>query len=200
MTNSSFFNFIGNFIKSPKQVGSLIPSSKFLASELISRSNNENKSTFIVEVGVGTGVITEKILRNLSNTNKYIGIELNSSFAKSAREKFPAVQIINDCASKINHYTFDRFEKKCDAVISSIPWANLSPQKQEEILSNIYDSIAPGGYFSTFSYLGVEKLPKGRAFFSLLNSKFDTVNVSQTIWKNFPPAKVYHCFKKDTLH
>lgn len=56
------FQFIKQYIKNPKFVGAIAPSSKKLAAAMMQPIDFE-KAKCIVEFGPGTGVFTEEIMR-----------------------------------------------------------------------------------------------------------------------------------------
>ena len=54
--------FIKESLKSIKEVGAVLPSSKFVVSKMI-ESINFKRDNLILELGPGTGVITNQILK-----------------------------------------------------------------------------------------------------------------------------------------
>jgi len=86
-------------------------------------------------------------------------------------------------------------QKSTDCIISALPWAGFTQQIQIEILDEIYDSLEVGGEFLTIALLQGTFFPPGIRFSKMLNKKFRTVEKSKILWRNFPPAFVYHCIK-----
>ena len=83
-----------------------------------------------------------------------------------------------------------------DVIISGLPWASFPTELQNEVLGTIFNSLAPGGVFTTFAYLQGFLMKGAHRFRALLKDKFDQVETSKTVWRNFPPAFVYRCRKK----
>ena len=80
-------NFFSEFVKERKTVGAIVPSSKFLASKMLKRIDF-NKNQNIVELGPGTGIFTNEILKKMSLGSNLISIELNKSFHNQLSHKF----------------------------------------------------------------------------------------------------------------
>lgn len=68
--------FLFEYIKNPRSVGAVLPSSKYLATAMINAIDFENTNC-IVEYGPGTGIFTEKILARVHPSTTVILIEQN---------------------------------------------------------------------------------------------------------------------------
>lgn len=55
--------FLQGFLRSPLEVGSVIPSSKFMVNKVINCISQEKPQT-IVELGAGTGVLTRELVKH----------------------------------------------------------------------------------------------------------------------------------------
>jgi phospholipid N-methyltransferase len=79
--------FLTSFLRSPKQVGSIIPSSKSLTNKLVQNVSNE-ESGVILEFGAGTGVITRKLQQHYSN-KRLILFEKDNILREYLKNQFP---------------------------------------------------------------------------------------------------------------
>ena len=144
----------------------------------------------IAELGPGTGVVTERIRSLLPE---------EATFLASRR-----MSTGSGClASAIRTWTWSTVTpRSCTATQikaglalrcgdRGLPFSIFDEPLQRAILGAIQASIAPGGHFTTFAYLQGLKLPAGRRFRRLLEEHFETVAVSDVVWKNTPPAVVY---------
>jgi phosphatidylethanolamine/phosphatidyl-N-methylethanolamine N-methyltransferase len=183
------------FIRNPKQTGSILDSSNDLA-ELITSTANLQNANCIVELGPGTGVFTQKILYKKQQACQFIALELNPTLAHQTQQKFPNEAIYNDNATNTGSYLLKHRQQHCDTVISGLPWASFNTSLQKEILESITTSLSSQGEFLTFTYLHSLALPSGKRFQELLKKNFTSVTKTKTIWKNIPPALVYHCKKE----
>ncbi len=191
MTKQLFFK---RFLANPGIVGALCPSSPALCREITSNINIESAEA-VVELGPGTGAITDEILARLNPQTKFVAIELDNKMYESLRKNRPALNVVNDSAENLPEIMKDADIRYLNAIISGLPWAAFPEKLQCGILNSITDSLSEGGYFTTFAYLQGLLLPAGQRFKKLLNKSFKEVAVSRVIWNNIPPAIVYRCKK-----
>lgn len=187
--------FFGMFLKDPKTVGAFFPSSRDLTGAMIREGGNLTTSDLIVELGVGTGVLTSHIAEHLPASCDFFAIELNPVFAEQVQEAHPDLTIYQDSAAHIRDYLVKHEADHVDTIFSGIPWANLPEPVQKELLGALYDSLASGGKFITFAYTHSYYFRSSIRFRELLQRQFDTFQVSPIVWKNFPPAVIYTCTK-----
>ena len=191
---------IKEFILKPVTVGTVWPSSKSLCHEMVSGVDIEH-AKLIVELGPGTGPITEYILNHKNPNAHLVAIELSRSLCDKLSEKMPEAEFINASAEELPALLKERDYDLADLIVSGLPWAAFSSDLQRRILDQAVASLRPGGYFTTFAYIQGKLLPSYHRFRTLLESEFDEVTLSRIIWKNFPPAFVYRCrhngIKKD---
>lgn len=184
--------FLKSFLKQPRVVGAVLPSSFLLAEEMLDQID-WGSSAALAEIGPGTGVFTEKILERISDTTRFFAVEIQQSLVDDLRMRFPGIDIQRADACELRELCDLRGIASLDAVISGLPWALFEDRLQRELLSAILKSLSPEGKFSTFAYLQGLKMPAGRRFRGLLEEHFRTVRASSIVWRNFPPAIVYHC-------
>src|SRR5919109_2359730 len=73
--------FFRGFLKRPKQVGSIIPSARFLERRL-TRATRAHRAKLIVELGPGTGGTTRALLRAMQPEARLLAIEINPHFVE----------------------------------------------------------------------------------------------------------------------
>lgn len=191
MTKQLFFK---RFLANPGIVGALLPSSPALCREITSHINIESAEA-VVELGPGTGVITDEILARLNPQAKFVAIELDDKMYNALRQNRPDLNIVNDSAVNLPKIMEKAEIRHLNTIISGLPWAAFPEQLQLGILNAVVDSLCDGGYFTTFAYLQGLLLPAGQRFKKLLKKSFREVNISRVIWNNVPPAIVYRCKK-----
>ncbi len=79
--------FLKKFIDEPKKIGSLTPSSKFLARKMLQNLPWKNFS-HIAELGAGTGIFTEQIIERKSPACKCLIVEQDFSMQHLLKEKY----------------------------------------------------------------------------------------------------------------
>ena len=174
----SVFVLLSQFLQKPKEVGSVIPSSKALVDAMLAPIN-WGSTTVIVEFGPGTGVITKEILKRMGG-GKLIAFEINTLFySQLSNLADPRLQVRMESALSLDLTT--------NVIISSLPLTNFSSLQTRSILSVVAAHLTVDGKFIQFQYT-----PKQE---SLLKEYFDVVE-RQIIALNVPPAFVYVCSGK----
>ena len=194
MLNGDWIKFFKGFIKHPAAVGAIAPSSRDLACEMLRRID-WNQSTAIAEIGPGTGPFTQAILERCGKSTRFFAVEIDPQFVSHVKQRFPLADIAQADASELKALCMERQISQLDALVSGLPWAVFPEELQRKILDAILDSLGPNGRFSTFAYLHGLPLPAGQRFRRLLKKNFRSVETSPILWRNLPPAIVYHCQK-----
>lgn len=179
----SKIKFIKGFLKNWKEVGSVIPSSRFLAKKMLEPIDFE-KARVIVELGPGLGCITHKILEMMEEDARLLIFEINPDFCRELNEnKDSRLTVFNVSALDM---TFHLKEIKADYVISGIPLSTLGDDSRSILLKAIKNILSEGGVYIQFQYsLGAYK--KLKSIFNKVVLKFTLLNT--------PPAFVYQCVK-----
>ncbi|NMW21212.1 MAG: hypothetical protein HKK67_06195 [Chlorobiaceae bacterium] len=84
--------FLKKYLKNPITMGSVIPSSRFLGNAMY-KSVKELEHTAVMEIGAGTGAITQHI----SSLNPVL-VEIDKEFCALLRTNYPHLNIVNSCA------------------------------------------------------------------------------------------------------
>jgi len=179
----------------PRSVGAILPSSPELAANIIAPVDF-SKTSVVVELGPGTGPITEEIAVKLSGKTKYVGIERNKDFCTLLKARFPHLTFVHDCAENIPPIlTAAGITGGADAVISGLPWLLIPSVQWDAILKSIKQSMRPGAVFIAYTYLSGMLLPVGWKFRRRLQAEFQTVTTTPVVWRNLPPAFAYVCYR-----
>jgi len=186
--------FLLEFVKKPFMTGALGPSSDELTKKVITRARLKDARQ-VVELGSGDGVITERILSQLSKSASFFALELNPDFARKTKKRCPGVTVYVDNAANLRKYLKKYNSISCDRIISTLPWSAFRKEVQDNILNCIHSSLEKGGIFLTVSYKHSLLFPMGRRFKKRLSQTFSRVERTPLVWKNFPPAFVYVCRK-----
>jgi phospholipid N-methyltransferase len=177
-------HFFYSFIQSPKRIGSVIPSSSYLAKEMF-RSINFAEIKSIIELGAGTGVFTKLIAENIPASAKGLIFEQDPIMQNKLKEKYPNLNFYSNALEMTNIVkTLD--EPYVDVVISSLPFANFSREIRTQIAQDIYKVLKPNGKLVAFQY--------SRQMKHTFQSLFGHVSTS-FVPLNIPPAFVFNCNK-----
>src|SRR5580698_3568480 len=85
--------FMQEWLANPQGIGAVAPSSRNLA-EAMAQWLPSDPESHVLELGPGTGVVTEALLRRGLRQERLVAIEQNSNMTRMLREKFPRAQII----------------------------------------------------------------------------------------------------------
>ena len=177
--------FFSTFLKSPKKIGSVTPSSRFLVKALLKNIDFKN-SKCIAEYGPGTGCITLEILKKARKDAKILCFETNKKFCsylnKSINDK--RLIIINDSAENISKHLNKRGITKVDFVVSALPFSVLPDKEKLAIIKETRNTLKKNGKFVVYQYLNNFKKYL-HIYFSDISIKFVPLNM--------PPAFVYVC-------
>ncbi len=180
-----FLHFFWAALKNPLQVSTLFQTGKN-ASQLLTDAVPDH-SKMIVELGVGTGAITQSLMAKVEGPDQYLGLELNSELIGFAQERFPTLKFINDSAENFPKYLKGQ---KVSAVVSSLPWTVMPQAVVAKTIESVHEHLIPGGVFTTYLTVHVLKTPAGRRLQHLLQDKFSSLE-SKVVFDNLPPAKIF---------
>ncbi len=175
--------FFQGFLKRPRQVGSILPSSRFLERR-ITRAAHLDDARFVVELGPGTGGTTRALLRAMKPTARLLSIEINPRFV-GVLERTRDPRLIVHCGSalELRQILEERALPAPDAILSGIPFSTMARPLGRQILCAVHDALEPGGHFVAYQV---------RDRVEILGSEvFGNANV-QTELFNVPPMRVYH--------
>ncbi|SDI37083.1 class I SAM-dependent methyltransferase [Nonomuraea jiangxiensis] len=182
---------LGQFLRAPATIGAVAPSSRRLASAVCAPIPERGEPT-VVELGPGTGVFTAEIQQRLAGRGHHLAVELNEPMATLLAGRFPDVDVVNDDAKRLGELLGQRGLPHADVVVSGLPWAAFAPQAQRDLLAAVTAAMSHGAAFTTFSYVHAIPLNSARRFRSMLAERFEEVIAGRTVWRNTPPAFVFH--------
>jgi phosphatidylethanolamine/phosphatidyl-N-methylethanolamine N-methyltransferase len=178
--------FFQGFLKRPRQVGSILPSSRFLERR-ITRAAHLDDAQLVVELGPGTGGTTRALLRAMKPTTRLLSIEINPHFV-SVLQRTRDPRLIVHCGSALDlcQILEERALPAPDAVLSGIPFSTMARPLGRQILCAVHDALEPGGHFVAYQVRDRVE--------SLGCEVFGDASV-QTELFNVPPMRVYHWVK-----
>ena len=190
--------FFKEFFLNKQSIGGVKPSSRFLAKEIASCVNHFKGPKRVLEIGAGTGIITEAIVKNLGKDDFLTIVEINPQFARLLRSKKVEWELGVNCPHiEILNMDFLHFNtnEQFDAVIAGVPFNNFPIEIIEGFIKKIKSISKTGGLFAFFEYLAARKLKLIFLGDSELSSFFERevykhLVSEKRILRNIPPAKV----------
>ncbi len=176
--------FFNKFMKEPGKIGSITPSSEFLARKLLLDLPWKEIDT-LVELGAGTGVFTQFIAQHKGPDCQVFVIEQDDAMRNMLQRQYPWFQF--GCHAERLHKLLYKFDLVAvDCIVSGLPFAAFSEEMREKIVVEIKRSHRSGGIFVAFQY--------SLQMYKLLQKHFSEVEIGFELL-NMPPAFVYHCKK-----
>jgi phospholipid N-methyltransferase len=167
----------------------------------------------ILEVGPGTGAVTEWIARRMTPDDRLDLVELNEQFVARLEHRFaaePAFRRVRDRALVRNCAieTLDA-QRPYDLIVSGLPLNNFEVELVEQILDTLMGLLEPGGTLAFFEYIairsakatvsGAGQRARLRGIGGALRRLFDAHETEhQAVLPNLPPAWVHRVRKSET--
>lgn len=159
--------FFKELPKNFKEIGSVIPSSRMLAASLarpIERAAG-HKPLRILEVGPGTGPITRRILQLMQPSDTLVVCELNENFINQLKVRLEKNKfyIRNRERVTFHHGPVQDFrgqglEQSFDAIVSSVPFSNMTAELVHDILSLYRELLKEDGSLTFVEYAGIRRI------------------------------------------
>ena len=204
-------SFIREFRRHGRNTGSLLPSSRFLARALVSELRKPRNPATILEVGPGTGSVTQEIIRYIQPTDRLDVVEINASFVNLLQARYE-----REWARRLPHERFRVLHSAVeqlpgvavyDNIVSCLPLNNFPVAQVREIFRAFARLLKPGGTLTYYEYVLIRQLKtpfvnrherwRLRGVGHVVRGYIRSCQVKrQRIFINVPPAIVRHlCLK-----
>ncbi|NEW06360.1 phospholipid methyltransferase [Paenibacillus sp. SYP-B3998] len=177
--------FLYKFARAPKQIGSVTPSSRFLAKKMVAAVPWQDVN-YVAELGAGTGAITKFIARVSDQPAKVLLFEKDPFLRKQLTSRFLDYACYDD-ACKLQAALKQEGIARLDCMISGLPFFNFPQLLREQLMSQILATLKPEGLFIAFQYTLQMKIQLARHF---------DIEQIHFVPFNMPPAFVYVCRKR----
>ncbi|HEY8948311.1 MAG TPA: methyltransferase domain-containing protein [Rhizomicrobium sp.] len=179
-TAAEHFHFLKGLIARPKNVGAIAPSSPAL-SQAIARQVDPAIEGPVLELGPGTGVVTEALIDRGITPERITAIEYDPDFAKMVAERFPGVHVVQGDAFDLKK-TLGGNGESFAAVVSGLPLLNHPVERRRALIEGALAKLKPGAPYVQFSYGFDPPIPAPQG---------TTVKRAAVVWANLPPARVW---------
>lgn len=188
--------FLREFIRNPRQTGSIAASSGPVV-RMMTESLDLSSARRVIELGAGTGALTEGLLRRLDSDATLVAVELNREFADALRDRLTSdsntVHVANRSAADLPELVREHRLGEVDAVCSSLPWTLMTPDVRGATLDAIVDVLADDGELVTLTCLHQAATAQGRRLRQMLRERFGQVRRQRVVWAAVPPMFAYRC-------
>ena len=181
------WHFLRGFVKHPKMVGSVIPSSKILIEKMLEPVDWASTKLF-VEYGPGVGTFTQHILDRLAPDATLMTIDTNPDFTAYLNGKFTDSRLdaVTASAASVRKVMAERGFTEADFILSGLPFSTLPPGVGPKIAAETAAALRPGGAFLVYQFS-----PKVRQYIA---PHFDRIDKGFE-WRNVPPATLFWAWK-----
>lgn len=185
--------FFRQWLRSPKSMGSILPSSMALARAVASAVAWEPGQT-VVELGAGTGAISQGLLERGIPSESIMMIELDESLYDYLRNRFPGVRVVHGDATRLAEIVAEQDVDHVSTVVSGLPMVNMPFDFQNAIIGESLKAMKPEGFVVQYSYSPIRPIPAKK-----LGVKAEIVRF---VLRNVPPATVWRftALKKSSPH
>ena len=180
-----------------RTVGAVAPSSRYLTRAMLGPLALE-RARVVVEVGPGTGVMTQALLNRIPIDATLLAFEINSRFSRYLRSNVSdsRLDVINASAEMLKKEVHRRGYQRVDAVVSSLALGFMPEWQRHAFLNELGSLLGEAGVFTQYQYLHRLQLKNGQVrrfdLVQLLERYFRSVQ-RRFIWRNLPPAFVFAC-------
>lgn len=174
--------FIRSWLERPLSTGAVTPSGRVLA-RTMARYVNPHLSGPVVELGPGTGPVTEALLAEGIEPERLVLVEFNPTFCQLLRARFPAATVVQGDAYGLRRLLGGLLQQPAAAIVSGLPLVTKPMRQRLRLLRDALELMRPGAPFVQFTYAVVPPIPKKLAGVR--------AEASERIWKNMPPARVW---------
>ena len=174
--------FIRSWLERPLSIGAVTPSGKVLARAMASYVDPASNGP-VVELGPGTGPVTEALVEAGVAPSRLVLVEFNPAFCRILRSRYPDATLVQGDAYSLRRLLETLLLQPAAAVVSGLPLVTKPIRQRLRLIRDAFDLMVPGAPFVQFTYSVAAPLPKRLGGFS--------VEASERIWMNLPPARVW---------
>lgn len=181
--------FLKGTLRNPAAVGSIIPSSQYLAREY-TRGIDIEEDKVVLEWGPGTGPVTKHFHEEMEDPSLYLGIEQDQEYVDVLRERFPRMNFVCGSAEDSIAHLEDLGLEEVDLIASELPFTTLPQAVQARIYEQLDELMTPGTEFRAVILAPAYPTQNSRRFRRRMTRKFGQFERSPIVWRNIPPAFV----------
>ncbi len=173
--------FIRTWFEKPLSVGAVTPSGKVLA-RTMARYVDPGSEGPIVELGPGTGPVTDALIKNGIDPARLVLVEYDPAFCRLLQERYPQATVVQGDAYNLRQL-LSTLAKPASAIVSGLPLMTKPLRTRLRLINDALNLLKPGAPFVQFTYAVVSPIPTRLAGVR--------TERSEPVWLNVPPARVW---------
>ena len=174
--------FLRSWIEKPLHVGAVMPSGRFLA-RTMAQYVDPYASGPVVELGPGTGAITNALIDRGIDQKRLVLVEYNPGFCALLRDRYPHAKVVQGDAYRLRDSLREALGAPASAVVSGLPLVTKPMPIRLKLIRDAFAALAPRAPFVQFTYSVAPPIPKSLPGVS--------TEASERVWMNLPPARVW---------
>ncbi|WP_315836456.1 class I SAM-dependent methyltransferase [Bradyrhizobium prioriisuperbiae] len=174
--------FLRSWIEKPLHMGAVMPSGKVLA-RTMARYVDPHSDAPVVELGPGTGAITNALIARGIDQKRLVLVEYNPGFCALLRERYPQATVVQGDAYALRDTLWEVMGQPASAVVSGLPLVTKPMRTRLKLIRDAFVALAPGAPFIQFTYSVAPPIPRSLSGVH--------TQASERIWMNLPPARVW---------
>jgi phospholipid N-methyltransferase len=175
--------FLQKFLKHGMQVASIVPSSRTLCEALVTKVDSSRPQT-IIDVGAGTGAITEVAIERMHPESRVLAVELDPQFAAILAERCPRADVIVGDVRYLTQQLRERGVEQVDVLICGL----ALPCIPRTATRGMFEAFAEFGRDAWYTQLTLVPY----VYRSMYHRLFEEVDF-RFVPQNLPPGGAYHC-------
>jgi phosphatidylethanolamine/phosphatidyl-N-methylethanolamine N-methyltransferase len=179
--------FLGKFLRHGTAIASVAPSSRWLSRTTV-RNVDWDRARVVVELGAGTGPITQVIAEKAHPECRVAVVERDPDFARLLRDRFGNLrnfEVTEGDVRDLASILADRGITRVDHVISGLPAPSLPTEVQHALFRTVGEILRPEGTYNQITEIPWVFWPFYRKYFEHVDFVFEP--------RNLPPAGAYFC-------
>jgi phosphatidylethanolamine/phosphatidyl-N-methylethanolamine N-methyltransferase len=174
--------FLRSWLEKPLHMGAEMPSGRVLARTMAQYVDVDSQGP-VVELGPGTGAITNALIEHGIDQNRLVLVEYNPGFCALLRDRYPQAKVVQGDAYALRDSLWDVLSIPASAVVSGLPLVTKPMLTRLKLIRDAFMALAPGAPFVQFTYSVAPPIPKSLPGVS--------TEATERIWMNLPPARVW---------
>jgi len=163
-------------------MGAVMPSGRVLA-RTMAQYVDAAASGPVVELGPGTGAITNALIEHGVEQSRLVLVEYNPGFCALLRDRYPQATVVQGDAYVLRDSLSKVLMGPASAVVSGLPLVTKPMLTRLKLIRDAFAALTPGAPFIQFTYSVTPPIPKSLPGVS--------TEASERIWMNLPPARVW---------
>ena len=174
--------FLRSWIEKPLSTGAVMPSGKLLARAMARLVDTQTPGP-IIELGPGTGPVTEALVAHGVDPARLVLVEFNPVFCRLLRTRYPGATVVQGDAYRLKHLLGSLLREPAAAIVSGLPLFTKPLRTRLRLISDAFGLLMPNSPFIQFTYAVVSPIPR--------NLPGVEARSTERVWLNLPPAQVW---------